>query len=454
MSPRARRRVLAACILASSMAFIDGSALTVAAPSISNEFRMSFAALQWVFNAYGLALAGLTMAGGALADHYGRARILGIGVAGFVLASIACATSTSPAALIGARFVQGVAAALLTPASLALIAAIYPKAERGAAIGAWAAASALTTAGGPMLGGWLTDTLSWRWIFWINAPIAVASILLLLRHAPREATSGLEFDFQGAALLTVTLTAFALALASLSGGEGAADAATRPAALGGAGAIGILIGVVGAAAFWRRLKSAPHPIAPPALLAAPAFVRINAATFCLYAGLSVLFFLLPFELIDRRGFDATLAGAAFLPFTLAVGLLSQAFGRLADRFGANLLIAAGAGVSALSFIWFAMTQEAGAIAGVAAPMALLGLAFALLVAPLSAAALGAASEADQGVASGVNNTVSRIAQMSGVGVAAALIGYPGGFQIGLAAAAILAMAAATAALPNRTRAAG
>ena len=193
VTPQRRRMVLIACVLASSMAFIDGSVLTVALPKLRASFGADLASVQWVVNGYTLALAALTLIGGALADVYGKARMLGVGCLGFGLASAACVVAPSIEWLIALRVLQGVAAAILTPASLALIGASYPKDERNAAIGVWAAASALTTAGGPVLGGWLTEAFGWPWVFAINPPLALAVVVLLVRYAPPDGSRTAPF---------------------------------------------------------------------------------------------------------------------------------------------------------------------------------------------------------------------------------------------------------------------
>ncbi|MGF1544689.1 MAG: MFS transporter [Parvularculaceae bacterium] len=220
-----KRIALGAAILASSMAFIDGSALTVALPALRDDLGGDVGAVQWVLNGYMLALAALTMVGGALADAYGRARMLRLGCAAFALASIACALAPGAGSLVAARVLQGVAAALVTPASLALIGETFPKTERSRAIGAWAAASALTTAGGPVLGGWLTETFSWRAVFWINAPIAALAIALLSRLPAGAPTKKGRFDVAGAALLAAALAFLALALTQVGGGGEAGEVA-------------------------------------------------------------------------------------------------------------------------------------------------------------------------------------------------------------------------------------
>ena len=219
IAPQRRKIVLAACVLASSMAFIDGSALTVALPALRADFGADLVSVQWVLNAYVLALASLTLIGGALADVYGKARMLAVGCLLFGLASAACALAPSAAWLIAARAVQGVAAAIVTPASLALIGATYPRDERNQAIGVWAAASALTTAAGPVLGGWLTDSFGWPMVFWINPPIALGAVAILLAFAPDDRREQRRFDVIGAAILAAALGALAWALSQAAPSE-------------------------------------------------------------------------------------------------------------------------------------------------------------------------------------------------------------------------------------------
>ncbi len=330
--------VLTACIVASSMAFIDGSVLTVALPRLREDFGADLASVQWVLNGYVLALASLTLIGGALADVYGRARMLAVGCVVFGLASIACALAPSVGFLIAARVVQGMAAAVVTPASLALIGAIFPREERNQAIGVWAAASALTTAGGPILGGWLTERFGWPLVFWINPPLAVVAVGLLLAFAHQDRREARRFDVVGAVILAGSLGVLAWALSQIGPSEpGATSAAPAAVPLAFAGVA--VLGGVAAYAVWERKSD--HAMTPPRLWANRAFVGLNLATLLIYAGLSLMFFLLPFDLIERRGLSATEAGLALLPFTLGVGFLSSVFGRLADKIGTRTMLIAG-----------------------------------------------------------------------------------------------------------------
>ncbi|MEQ8936504.1 MAG: MFS transporter, partial [Amphiplicatus sp.] len=266
ISTSRKRWTLAACTLASSMAFIDGSAITVALPALREDFAADLASVQWVLNGYVLALAALTLIGGALADAYGKARMLAIGCALFGAASIGCALAPGPSFLITARIAQGVAAALLTPASLALIGAVYPKEERSAAIGVWAAASALTGAGGPILGGWLTETFGWPAIFWLNPPLALIVIAILFKTNLKEKTAKAAFDYVGATLLAAALMALAYALSEIGPGEGSGEAGGGSSAIGWIGpAAAVGLALLVAYGLWERRTD--HPMTPPRLFA-------------------------------------------------------------------------------------------------------------------------------------------------------------------------------------------
>jgi EmrB/QacA subfamily drug resistance transporter len=456
ISPQRRRMVLAGCVLASSMAFIDGSALTVALPKLRAAIGLDFASVQWVLNGYVLALASLTLIGGALADAHGKARILSIGCVLFGAASIACALAPSADWLIAARVFQGIGAALLTPASLALIGATYPKDERNRAIGVWAAASALTTAAGPVLGGWLTETFGWQAVFWINPPLAVVVVGLLWVFAPTDRREPRRFDVVGAAILATALGVLAWALSEIGRSEPPFAAFWQPdAEIVLVGMLGI-VGLVGYA-IWERVS--PQPMTPPRLAKNRVFLRLNVATLLVYAGLAIMFFLLPFDLIDRRGLPPTDAGLTFLPFTLGVGLLSSLFGRLADAIGARQMLIVGPLGAAAAYIWMALGQDASLMVGVISPMTLLGVSFAVLIAPLTSSVMSSLERSDVGLASGVNNAASRIAQLAGVAIAAGLGSLMSGYRFGLMAAAAVSVAGAltimfmtppASATPNRS----
>jgi EmrB/QacA subfamily drug resistance transporter len=435
--------VLAACVLASSMAFIDGSALTVALPRLRADFGADLASVQWVLNGYVLALASLTLIGGALADVHGKARMLSLGCILFGVASAACALAPSVGWLIAARVVQGIAAAVLTPASLALIGATYPREERNRAIGTWAAASALTTAGGPVLGGLLTETFGWRSVFWMNPPLALAAVGILLAFAPADSREPRRFDMTGAAILATALGALAWSLSQIGPTESQGAAAITGSSLSTTMIVTVAtLGTTGLVlyAFWERRSE--HPMTPPRLVQNRAFFGLNLATLLVYGGLSIMFFLLPFELVDRRGLTSIGAGMAFLPFTLGVGFLSQVFGGLADKVGPRPMLIAGPAGAAIAYVWMAFGEGASLMVGVIGPMALLGVSFAVLVAPLTASVMSSVKETDEGLASGINNAASRIAQLGGVAMAAGVASFAGGYEFGLASAAVVSIGGA------------
>ena len=438
--PAKRRHViLAACVIASSMAFIDSSVLTVALPSLRAAFGADLGTVQWVMNGYLLALAALSLIGGVLADAHGKARMMAIGCLMFGAVSAACAAAPSVGWLIGARVIQGSAAALLTPASLALIGATYPKDKRAGAIGVWAAASALTSAAGPVLGGWLTGWFGWPAVFWINPPLAIVAVALLWLSAPADRIEPRRFDFIGATLIALSLAALTLGLNQIGHSEPRAASAFGPNLRALAASVLGLAGL-GVYIVWERMSA--HPMTPPRLAQNRAFVGLNIATLLIYAGLAIMFFLLPFELEDRRGLSPASVGLAFLPFTLGVGLLSRFFGGLADSFGARRMLVAGAVSASVAYVWMALAHGAALIPGVIAPQAMLGISFAVLVAPLTAAVLSSVTTSDEGLASGINNAISRVAQLAGVAIAAGLGTLISGWQWGTLAAAALSAAGA------------
>ena len=434
-------RGLVACILASSMAFIDGSALTVALPALKADLNGNVVAVQWVLNGYVLALAALTMIGGSLVDTFGRSRMLIWGCVGFALTSAACALAPGALTLILSRIAQGAAAAIVTPASLALIGELFAKSERSKAIGIWAAASALTTAGGPILGGWLVEVFSWRAVFWINLPIAAVTIALLATLNKPQVRTPRRFDIPGSVLLALGLLVFALAMSFIAPIEGetvAAEPSQTPTYTF------VLFGVSAVlfAGFWLWQKRTEHPLLPGYIFRNQTFTGLNLATLALYAGLSIMFFLLPFELIERRGLSPIESGLVFLPFTLCVGFLSRSFGAMADRIGIKPMLMAGSIMTAIGFAWFAIDQDAALWRGIIAPMTICGLGFAALVAPLTAGVLENVQDADEGLASGINNTASRIAQMVGVALAAVFAGAAMGYVIGLWLSAMMSISGA------------
>jgi EmrB/QacA subfamily drug resistance transporter len=406
--------VLAASVLGSALVFIDATALTIALPAMRDQLGAGPEALNWIVNAYVLVLAAGTLAGGAAADRFGRKRVFVIGAAGFAIASALCALAQDPGQLIAGRVVQGLFGAALAPASLAMLAAAYPGEDRGAAIGTWAGASALTTAAGPVIAGALIDGFGWPSIFLINLPVAAGAVALAVGFSPetKDQAAPRAFDIPGAILAALALALIAWGLVGL--GEGTSSLTSALAALG--------VGALAFAGFLIREHQAASPMVPLQLFAKPAFASANGFTLLAYAGLAAMMFVLPLNLVDVRGWSAAEIGLSFLPFTLAVGLLSRFFGRLGEALGEGRTLMLGGAIAASGFLILGLLHHGdSAVLGVWIPMALLGLGFAAFIPTLTTVAVSSAGAALEGVASGVNNAVARVAGMIGTAAGAALM---------------------------------
>ena len=405
-----KRGVLAATVLGSSLTFIDGSALGVALPAIQRDLGAGPAAAQWVSNAYLLTLGALVLIGGAAGDRFGRRLVFVIGVAIFTAASIACGLAPTVQALIGARAVQGIGAALLTPGALALIGAVFPASERGKAFGTWAGAGAIFGMVGPLVGGWLADHADWRAIFWINVPLAAAAVALTLRVTPESRDPDARgLDWLGAVLAMTGLAGVTWGLTAQP------DLGwTSPWILGALG-----LGVVLLAGFLVAEARETRPMMPLHLFRSPVFSGINGLTLLLYFALGGAMFFLPFELIRVQGWSAAKAGTAMLPFAAIMGLFSGLAGRIADRFGARLSLSAGPALAGIGLALLAVPAPgAGYVDGPLAGMTVLAIGMTLAVGPLTATVMGAVGAGHTGVASGVNNAVARVASL----LAVALLG--------------------------------
>lgn len=404
----ARPWILAATILASSMAFIDGTVVNVAIPTLQTAFRATVVGAQWVVESYGLFLSSLILAGGALGDLFGRRRVFLIGVGIFAAASAACGLAPSIPTLVVARCIQGIGAALLVPGSLAIIGASFDEESRGKAIGTWSGFTAITTALGPVAGGWLIEHSSWRWAFFLNLPLAIAVVAISLWRVPESRGSKIQHvDWQGALSATIgfggVVTGFLesaklgwrnpLVFASLAGG-----------------AVCLVI-------FLRIEARAPTPMVPLGLFKSRSFLGANAVTMFLYAAFGVFFFLFPMDLIRVQGYSTTAAGAAAVPMIVLLFSLSRWSGGLVHRYGGKIPLIVGPLVVAIGFILFAaLPAGSGYWKTYFFAFLVLGFGAAMTVAPLTTVVMTSVDQEHVGAASGINNAVARVAGVLAIAV--------------------------------------
>lgn len=404
------RWVLAAAILGSSITFIDGTVVNVALPILQEELRASVAGAQWIVESYALMLASLILVGGSLGDRLGRRRVFMTGVALFGVASLWCGLTGGIVGLVIARSVQGIGAALLVPGSLALISANFEKKRRGRAIGTWSGFTAIAAGIGPVIGGWLVQHYSWRWIFFINLPLVGAVLAISWFFVPEshnERTKG-RVDIIGAALATVALGGIVFGLIQ-SGEQGFRS----PFVI-----ISLIVGVSALIAFVVVEARIKDPMMPLDLFRSATFSGANLLTLFLYAALGGLLFFLPFNLIQIQGYSPAAAGAALLPFVITMFVLSRWAGGLVDHYGSKLPLIIGPLIAGAGFGLFALpAAPAGSFWTSFFPaIMVMSAGMSIAVAPLTTTVMGAVEERHAGVASGINNAVSRTASLLAVAV--------------------------------------
>ncbi len=414
MTDRRKRLALLAAILGSFVAGLDATVVNVALPAIERDLGGGLAGQQWVSNAYLLTLGSLILVGGSLGDLYGERRIFTLGVAGFGIVSIVCALAPSIEVLVAGRALQGIFGALLTPSALAVIVASFPPDERGAAIGSWTAWGGIAFVIGPLAGGWLIDVATWRWIFAINVPFVVATVIIVrmaVSERPREGPR-VRLDYLGATLCALGLAGPVFALIRQPSVGWGSPEVLVPA----------IVGLVLLALFLVHEARVPHPMLPLGLFRRRNFAVGNLETLLMYGGLSAVLFFLVLFLQQVAGYDALQAGLATLPVTVVTFVLARRAGRLADRYGPRWFMGAGPLVAAAGL---AMLQRLDAhidyVSELLPALVIFGLGLAVTVAPLTATVLADADESNAGIASGVNNAIARVAGLLAVAALGAVV---------------------------------
>jgi EmrB/QacA subfamily drug resistance transporter len=442
MQARHPNLTLTACILASSLAFIDGSVTNVALPAIGADLHATPAELQWTINAYMLPLSALLLIGGAAGDHFGRRRLLVLGIALFTAASIACAVAADLTLLLAARAVQGIGAAILLPNSLATLGHAFTGEARGKAIGTWAGVGAIAGAVGPPLGGWLVDAIGWRPIFYVNVPVALAAIFIAMRYVEESAEGDLPLDLPGAAAATLALGAITWAL-TLWSSHHALDAPVAIGLVTGALAIGLFL--------WVEHARGDRAMMPVAMFGSRAFAGLTLLTFLLYGALGGVLLLLPYVLIQAGGYSALHAGFALLPMPLGMGIASRVMGKVTARIGPRWPLTIGPLIVAIGFALLLRVDADAPYWTSVFPGALaIAIGMASVAAPLTTAVLASVDETHTGTASGFNSAIARTGGLIATAIAGAVIAAAGAglvsaFHMGaLAGAAAAALSGVTA----------
>lgn len=411
----AARGILATAILGSGMAMLDGSVVNIALPRLGAELGASVAGLQWIVDGYLLALAALILVAGSLGDRFGRRRVFVVGVVWFGVASVLCGLAWSPGVLVGARVLQGIGGALLTPGSLAILQSAFGKEDRARAIGAWSGLSGIAAAAGPLVGGLLVELWSWRLVFLVNVPVAVLCVWLALRHVPETKGAEGRLDGRGSVL-------GALGLAGVTACLVEAPVRGPDWLVVGAGAVGVaaLVGFV------VHLRRAEDPLVPPSLFGDRVFTISNALTFVVYAALGGVMLLMALQLQVSLGYSPMAAGVAGLPITVLLLSLSARFGAWASRVGPRWFLVAGPLlVAAGMLLLLRVTPGASYVGSVLPAVVVFGLGLSVVVAPVTATVLAAAPDHHAGVASGVNNAIARTGGLLAVAVLPAAAGLTG-----------------------------
>lgn len=414
-SSRQGRLALSAVTLGSGVALLDGTVVNIALPTIGRELGSGLAGLQWISNGYVLALAALILLGGGLGDRLGRRRVYLVGVVWFALASLACALAWSTTALVGARALQGVGAALMTPGALAIIQSSFRPEDRARAIGTWAGVSGVATAVGPFVGGWILDHLSWHWIFGINLPLCALVVALTLAAVPesRDLEASGSFDVAGAAVTAVGLAAVTWLLISGPGAKGVTVAVVG------------MVAVVAVVAFFVVERRTRNPLVPFSLFGSPVFSAANLMTFLVYGALGAMMFVLVIQLQTSLGWSPLASGLATLPVTALLLLLSPRMAQVAEKTGPRLPMSVGPVVCAVGVLLLSLLTPGSGWPLVIAGTTVFALGLATLVSPLTAAVLAAAPDRLAGAASGINNAVARTGTLLAVAAIPPLVGLSG-----------------------------